>query len=189
VQIETTRFGKVSVDKVDILHFPDGILGFENHKDYFLFDPGDDTLILWLQSATNPEIAFPVLEPKIFNRDYKFKLTPNELEQLSIEKLSEALVFSIITIPDDVRNMSANMKAPLVINAKNCMGRQAVLSQNEYSVKHSIFNELKAQLSMIHSRTSDETAVGTPEATSDINDHVLTVLNPREFHEAPRAWA
>jgi flagellar assembly factor FliW len=187
VEIETTRFGNVSVDKVDILHFPDGILGFEDQKDYFLFDPGDDTLILWLQSATKPEIAFPVLEPKIFNRDYKFKLTPNELEQLGIEKINEALVFSVITIPEDVRNMSANMKAPLVINPKNCLGRQAVLSQNEYSVKHSIFNELKAQLSLIHNRATPP-ADADRGIESDINEHVLTVLNPGEFFETPRAW-
>ena len=51
MKITTTRFGELEVDKKDIIEFTEGLLGFENLKKFFIVDPGDQTLILWLQST------------------------------------------------------------------------------------------------------------------------------------------
>jgi flagellar assembly factor FliW len=74
-------------------------------------------------------------------------------------------VFSILTIPEDVTQMTANLKAPLVINIGGQIAKQVVLQENEYSIKHLMFKELRAHLITIASQrqTSDVVAanVGT----------------------------
>ena len=153
MKVNTSRFGVVEVSNSDIMDFPDGLLGFETLKKFFIVDPADETLILWLQSVDNADVAFPVLEPKLFKADYKVRLSANELRSLKIDstKDKDTLVYCILTIPADVNAMTANLKAPLVINIASQTARQVVLQENEYSVKFSIYKELVAlMLSSVH---------------------------------------
>jgi len=144
MKINTSRFGAVEVAESDIIHFSDGLLGFESLKRFFIVDPADETLILWLQSADAADVAFPILEPKLFKPDYKVRLSANELRVLRIDstKSKETLVYCILTIPADVAAMTANLKAPIVINTDSQLARQVVLQENEYSVKFPVYKQL-----------------------------------------------
>jgi flagellar assembly factor FliW len=146
MKVNTSRFGIVDVSDTDIVEFTDGVLGFESLKKFFIVDPADDTLILWLQSADSDEVAFPILEPKLFKADYKVRLSANELRTLNIASAAgkDTLVYCILTIPEDVTTMTANLKAPVVINTTSQLARQVVLQENEYSVKFSMYRELLA---------------------------------------------
>ncbi len=143
MRINTTRFGELEVQANELFQIPEGILGFENQKTFFFVDPNDQTLILWLQSKDDPALAFPVIEPKIFNPEYTLKLLPSELESLDLTDLSNASVYCILTIPKQVTDMSANLKAPLIINNKTKNGRQIVLQDSKLEVKLPIYTELK----------------------------------------------
>ena len=151
MKVVTTRFGELEVHPEEVIHFPEGILGFPELHQYCLVDPADDTLILWLQSLDQPEVAFPVLEPKIFKTDYTVRLSAQELKLLRLEKIHQSIVFSILTIPKDVTQMTANLKAPIVVNLADQVGRQVVLQENEYTLKHLMFKELKMHLTTIQS--------------------------------------
>ena len=76
-----------------------------------MVDPGDSTLILWLQSTEEEKIAFPIIEPKILKPDYVAKLLPSDMKSVEIESLSDAKIYSILTIPTNISQMSANLKA------------------------------------------------------------------------------
>lgn len=144
MKVNTSRFGTVDVADTDIVEFSDGLLGFEGLKRFFIVDPADDTLILWLQSVDSAEVAFPILEPKLFKGDYKVRLSANELRSLKIDSTTskDTLVYCILTIPHDVSAMTANLKAPIVVNTSSRVARQVVLQENEYSVKFSMYREL-----------------------------------------------
>jgi len=165
VIIKTGRFGQLTVGDDETVLIPGGILGFPEYKKFCLVDPGDDTLILWLQSMENSSIAFPILEPKIFKPDYTARLSAAELRELKLENINQSAVFSILTIPEDVAQMTANLKAPLVINLKEQLAKQVVLQENEYSIKHEMFKELRAHLITIHSqKRSVQAQVGEEQA-------------------------
>ena len=85
VIIKTSRFGNLEVSENEIINFTEGFLGFENLQKYFIVDPSDNTLILWLQSVEDEKVAFPIIEPKIFSPDYVVKLTNYELQVSSHE--------------------------------------------------------------------------------------------------------
>ncbi|MGZ3650221.1 MAG: flagellar assembly protein FliW [Bdellovibrionota bacterium] len=146
MKVNTSRFGVVEVADTDVMEFSDGLLGFEHLKRFFIVDPADETLILWLQSADLADVAFPILEPKLFKGDYKVRLSANELRSLRIDATNkkDTLVYCILTIPAEVSAMTANLKAPIVINTTSRQARQVVLQENEYSVKFAMYKELLA---------------------------------------------
>lgn len=169
--VKTGRFGEITVGDDEKVVIPQGILGFPELTRYCLVDPGDETLILWLQSLENPEVAFPVLEPKVFRTEYSARLSAAELRELKLSNINQSAVFSILTIPEDVTMMTANLKAPLVINLKEQTARQVVLQENEYSIKHLMFKELRAHLITINSQKRDRASAsvaGTAVAIKSI---------------------
>lgn len=172
MKVNTTRFGELKVDKNDIIIFNEGILGFENLKKYFIVDPGDSTLILWLQSLEEPSIAFPIIEPRIFQPDYTVQLVPMELNSLELESLNKAKSYAVLTIPEKLSEMTANLKAPLVINAEKNIGRQIVLQNNKLSVKHEMYKELKTYIVNYHSDDSRRTNVNMSNQNQQSNDNL-----------------
>ncbi len=128
--VQTSRFGAVSLTAEDILEFPEGILGFANLKKFVLLDDPNDEIFAWLQSCEVPGIAFPILEPELFVQNYHVVLTKHDMEALSMSPNDSTRYFAIITIPDDATLMTANLKAPVVINIDKRVARQCVLQDN-----------------------------------------------------------
>jgi flagellar assembly factor FliW len=167
LKIQTTRFGELQVNNDDVILFKEGILGFDKLTKFFVVDPGDNTLILWLQSAENGAIAFPMIEPKIFKPDYIVKLIPNEMTSLELESLNGALIYSILTIPKNISEMSANLKAPIVINNKAKIARQIVLQDNKLDVKFEMYKELKKYIVTF---SSDDSRRNSQNVSTKINE-------------------
>lgn len=170
--IKTGRFGQITVGDDETILIPQGILGFPEYRRFCLVDPGDETLILWLQSLEDPDIAFAVLEPKIFKSDYAARLSAVELRELKLDNINQSAVFGILTIPEDVTRMTVNLKAPLVINLKEQLARQVVLQENEYSIKHEMFKELKAHLITMSSQKR-----GPPTQDSSVRSGPISIKN------------
>ncbi|MBD66833.1 MAG: flagellar assembly protein FliW [Halobacteriovoraceae bacterium] len=162
MKVNTTRFGELQVNKQDVINFSEGLLGFENLKQFFVVDPGDSTLILWLQSIEDSNIAFPIIEPKIFKPDYIAKLLPADMNSVKLESTKDAKIYSILTIPSDITQMSANLKAPIVINNQQNIARQIVLQDNKLSVKYEMYKELKSYIVAYASDDSRRTNTEAP---------------------------
>ncbi len=144
--VQTGRFGQIEVTTDEIIYIPSGILGFPEDHDFCLVDSADDTLILWLQSLKSPHLAFPILEPKIFKPDYVVRLSAAELRELRLQSIKDASVFTLLSFPQELTEMTANLKAPLVINTKQKVAKQVVLQENDQPIKHPMFKELRAHL-------------------------------------------
>ncbi|WP_409479178.1 flagellar assembly protein FliW [Pseudobdellovibrio sp. HCB154] len=144
--INTTRFGQVNLQQDDIITFPEGLLGFQDLRNFVLLDDPNDDIFAWLQSCELPSIAFPVLEPEIFGQYYSVNLTKNELELLKIKADQKPTFMNIITIPDDPTQMTANVKAPIVINPEARIARQCVLQDNNLAIREPIFVKLQSRV-------------------------------------------
>jgi flagellar assembly factor FliW len=174
VKIDTTRFGTLEVDKCDVITVKDGILGFEHLKRFFIVDPGDQTLILWIQSIDDQSVAFPIIEPKFFQPNYSIKLLPAELASLELTDLTDTSVYSILTIPKIVSEMSANMKAPIIINNKTKIARQIVLQNNKLEVQLPMYMELRRYIVDYTSDDSIRTNAGRNENIASTHDDLTT---------------
>lgn len=144
--IHTSRFGVITVTAEDVIQFPEGLLGFnELHKFVLLDDPADE-IFAWLQSCQEPGIAFPLLEPELFASNYKVQLTKHDMEILGLKSTEGIRSFSIITIPADPTQMTANLKAPIVINVATRVARQCVLQDNSLAIREPIFTRLQQRV-------------------------------------------
>jgi len=148
IEIQTSRFGRVQCQDEDLILFPEGILGFADLRRFVLLDDPSDEIFAWLQSCEVPQIAFPVLEPELFAPTYQMNLTKHDLENLGIaSKKSDGIrSFSIITIPEDPTQMTANLKAPIVINIEKRTARQIVLQDNNLAIREPIFSKLQSRV-------------------------------------------
>ena len=180
MKVNTTRFGELEVKNEDIINFSEGLLGFENLTKFFVVDPGDSTLILWLQSTEDSSIAFPIIEPKIFKPDYVAKLLPADMSSVDLENISNAKIYSILTIPSDITTMSANLKAPVVINNQKNIAKQIVLQDNKLSVKYEMYKELKMYIVSYASNDNTRTTVSAPKVETQ------TTIEPKTSTPAPK---
>lgn len=168
--IQTSRFGAVQLQDEDVIEFPEGILGFNDLRKFVLLDDPNDEIFAWLQSCEIPQIAFPVLEPELFAQNYQIVLTKHDLESLGLSKQEKIRSFSIITIPEDATQMTANLKAPIVINIEKRMARQIVLQDNNLAIREPIFAKLQSRVvanpqTSIKSQASDwGVAIRLPDA-------------------------
>jgi flagellar assembly factor FliW len=144
--IQTTRFGEVKFSQSETLEFAEGLLGFGPLRRFILLDDPNDEIFAWLQSCENAEIAFPVLEPELFTAQYKIELSKSDLEALQLESLADGRCLTIITIPVDPTQMTANMKAPIVLNPKKKIARQCVLQDNSLQIREPIFSKLQQRV-------------------------------------------
>jgi flagellar assembly factor FliW len=144
--IQTSRFGPVKLQDEDVIEFPEGILGFNDLRKFILLDDPNDEIFAWLQSCEVAQIAFPVLEPELFTQNYQILLTKHDLESIGLTKPEKIRSFSIITIPEDATQMTANVKAPIVINIEKRIARQIVLQDNNLAIREPIFQKLQSRV-------------------------------------------
>ena len=91
-------------------------------------------------------MAFPVLEPELFGHNYKISLNRTDLESLKLQATETPGFLNIITIPDDPTQMTANIKAPIVMNLALRIARQCVLQDNHLAIKEPIFTKLQSRV-------------------------------------------
>ncbi len=144
--VYTSRFGVISITDEDVIHFHEGLLGFNELNRFILLDDPNDEIFAWLQSCQEPGIAFPLLEPELFSATYRVQLTKHDLDILGLKSHEGLRAFSIITIPADPTQMTANMKAPIVINVASRLGRQCVLQDNSLAIREPIFTQLQQRV-------------------------------------------
>ncbi len=144
--IKTSRFGLVELKSEDVLTFSEGLLGFQDLRQFVLLDDPNDDIFAWLQSCELPSVAFPVLEPEIFGHKYVTSLNRSDFESLQLKANQLPAHLNIITIPDDPTLMTANIKAPIVINLELKLARQCVLQDNNLAIKEPIFTKLQSRV-------------------------------------------
>lgn len=144
--VHTSRFGAIAITAEDVINFPEGLLGFNELRRFVLLDDPSDEIFAWLQSCEEPNIAFPLLEPELFASGYSVQLTKHDMENLGLAPNEGFRCFTIITIPQDPTQMTANLKAPVVINVTKRVARQCVLQDNSLAIREPIFTRLQQRV-------------------------------------------
>ena len=139
----TKAFGVRELDDRQRIRLPFGLLGFENLHDFALLD-AEQAPFYWLQSLEVVEIAFVLIDPRVFRPDYAPGVDAAELAEIGLEKPEDALAFAIVTIPEEPRGMTANLQGPLLVNRETRVGRQCISNDPRWQVRHSILAELAA---------------------------------------------
>lgn len=147
MQIKSKLFGEIEIQDDKIITFEHGIMGFEELKKYALvFDSDKPTpnKIMWLQSAEISDLAFPVIDPTLIMGEYNPVVEDEWLAPIGgYETEEDLLVLCILTVPSDISKMTANIKAPLIINGITKKGCQIIANNDEYSVRYNVYDILQ----------------------------------------------
>ena len=138
--LETKDYGTIEYEESDLIHFTDGLFGFNDLKDYIplVLDENEDNTILLLQSIENTDIAFVIINPFSLDPDYNPVLSPEELSYLNVKSENDLSYYVICVLRNDHKDNTVNMKAPIVINPDKRIGMQVILSQSEYGFRHKL---------------------------------------------------
>ena len=121
-----------------VIHFPGGLLGFENLKDYRLFNSETEENLYWLKPVDDEVIEFAVTTPQIYQVDYEISLDDKDESQLDIDEGDELAV--LVTLSKNTSSqenstlLNANFIAPILINMNKKLGMQKILNKQQNPV-------------------------------------------------------
>jgi len=143
--VNTSRFGQIEVPRDKIITMKRPILGFEQLHHFCLIEIDELRPFMWLQATEEPAVAFLVVNPVLIFPEYSIEVNSNEVAELKIDRVESVETYVIVTTPEDPRMMSANLQGPILVNTENNLGKQLVLVNSKYKVKHMILNALEKQ--------------------------------------------
>ncbi len=141
-----TRFGTSETSENKIIDFPAGLPGFEDLRKFIIVEADNTKPIYWLQSIENKHIALPVIVSFAIINDYNIDIRENELEDLDLESKNDLLILNVVVIPEDVRKMTVNLAAPVVINAKRGIGKQIIIDAAELPLRFPVYEAIRNSL-------------------------------------------
>ncbi|RGG42085.1 flagellar assembly protein FliW [Roseburia sp. AF22-2LB] len=141
----TRLFGEIEIDESKIITFEDGIIGFPDMKKFTLIfdeEKEDRPSISWLQSMDEPEIAFPVMDPLFVCETYNPSVEDELLKNLGTIKEDNLYVLVTVTVPQNIKELAVNLKAPIVINTDTRKASQIIV-EDDLPVRYRIYEILE----------------------------------------------
>ena len=133
--IETSRFGALTVEDGDVIIFPKGIPGFDDHREWVIAGEDDDP-IKWLQSVHDAEVALPVTPPSVILDRYAPRFADEELEEVRLGSDENMMLLVVLSLPPGAPwDMTANLRAPIVLNHVKRIGKQIIALNEDYPLK------------------------------------------------------
>jgi flagellar assembly factor FliW len=116
------------------LTFEGGLAGFPASETYDLVEvPGAGSLFR-LVSRDEPGVEFVVAPPSLFFPAYAPVIDDAAADRLGLVDADDALLLVVLTLGADVRQATANLLAPLVVNQRD--GRAAqVVAQGDHPLR------------------------------------------------------
>ncbi len=136
MRIDTREWGTLEVDESAIVHFPEGLLGFEELRQFVFIDAEEFRPFVWFLSIDNPEVGFAVAEPHYFSAaSYEVSLSEADEGLLELSEGDSIALFVVVSIDDRGREITGNLKGPIVFNTRNRLAKQLVVYGSAYSVR------------------------------------------------------
>ncbi|MCL2386789.1 MAG: flagellar assembly protein FliW [Defluviitaleaceae bacterium] len=143
-KFNTKHFGEINYDPERVIHFPEGIPGFPESKNYLLMSENEDEdMFFWLQSVDDGDVAFTLMDVYKVLLDYDPQVEEDDIFELGKIENTPLLIYNIVVIPDYTRNMRVNLRAPVVINLGTGLGKQVICNNEDYPIRFMIFEEME----------------------------------------------
>lgn len=146
MKAETRYFGTVDIEDEKVLNFPMGIIGFENLKKFALIydiEREEKSKISWLQSLEEPALALPVISPFDIKEEYTPIIEDELMKNIGDPADADTLIFVTMSIPSDLTKMTANLKAPIIINTVNREAMQVIVENEGYIIKYNVYDAIQ----------------------------------------------
>ena len=144
--IETKHFGNITINSIDVLKFPNGILAFEDFTSFVIIPQDNESVFHWLQSLEDPKLSFLLLEPYGLLPDYVPDIYANEIENIfGSRDIAGLSIWCIVTIPPNhPEKMTINTQGPIVISTEKRLGGQFISNNESHLVRMPVLELVEA---------------------------------------------
>ncbi|HWQ30247.1 MAG TPA: flagellar assembly protein FliW [Negativicutes bacterium] len=139
--IKSKFFGEIEMDDNSLITFEDGIPGFPDLHKYVIIPDDENECLSYLQSLEQRNVCFIIMPSVFIDNSYDIEISEVTVNKLELEVPEDALIYTILNIPEHFKDTTANLKAPIIINSKNNRGIQEILDDERYSIRHRIVKE------------------------------------------------
>lgn len=137
MRLKTKYFGEIECPEENMLHFPDGLFGFEEEKKFFLLPfEGSEGSILCFQSAVTPGLAFVAVNPFSLKPDYAPILSAGELKAMEVERSEDLCFYALCVVRSPVADSTVNLRCPVAVNDRTGRAIQVILEEGDYHMHH-----------------------------------------------------
>lgn len=136
MRIHSHRFGELDVPEETVFRFPEGLVGLGQFKQFVLLEDPESADLIWLQSVEEPRFALATVLSAKLGSEYTVDLQAADCETLKLTNAEEAEILVILNRVDG--NFHANLKGPVILNVGAMLGKQVVLHNPLYDVRHAI---------------------------------------------------
>jgi flagellar assembly factor FliW len=121
------RLGRIDYAPDRVLSFAEGIYGFEHESRYVLWDDERFLPFRWLISENNPDIMFPVLDPRLIVPEFAPPWDDPNMDS----------ILAIVTLGGS-DPVTMNLRAPILFSSKTRTGKQAILADGDYPLHYPV---------------------------------------------------
>lgn len=133
--LNTKYHGNREYEEKEVIVFNNGLPGFEELKKYILFDLDGNNMFSILHSIEDTSLGFVLISPFLVVKEYEFEINEDIEKDINIEKIEDLIILNTVNVNSDPNKMTTNLKAPIVINTKNNLGEQIILTDEKYSLR------------------------------------------------------
>lgn len=137
MELSTKVHGDISYKQDEVITFKKGLPGFEGLTKFILFEYKENPVFSVLHSIEDENIGLFVINPFNFFKEYEINLKDETIGELLIEAESDVIIINTITLGKD--SITTNLKAPIILNIKNKLGKQIILEREDYKIKQPLF--------------------------------------------------
>lgn len=154
----TSPLGDIEVDREAILVFPEGLPGFEQLTQFIIVTLEKYIPFQFMQSLENPEVSFPIIRPELFHPDFHPRISDFELRAIRLKSVAEAEIYSIATVGEEPCEVTVNLRAPLLVNRSERLGKQCILADESYDLRYPVLtsNDKKSRKAATCSYSPEE---------------------------------
>lgn len=136
-----TEFGEMEISDKDIIHFEQGLLGFDEVTQYFLINHDEQGMIMTMQNADGEVPQFVVLDPYAVIADYNPILPYSAVNYFGKSNVDNLKYLVIAVVKEDFNETVVNLKSPIVIDPKTQKAAQVILENSDYVMQYNVFSD------------------------------------------------
>ena len=135
VMLDSLVLGEVEVAPECVFSFDNGLRGFETHTQFALVPAARESLY-WLQSLTDRDVVFLLIDPFVASPGFEVDLGLTERTALALDSSADVLVLAIVTLPSgNMDAPTANLRGPIVLNARRQVAQQIMSAVPGHEVR------------------------------------------------------
>lgn len=146
MELKTPQLGILHYEEKEVFLFTEGLYGFEHLKRFLLIPGKIDSVFEYLQSIEDVHVTFILAAPNDIVEDYILTIAQSDMGKVKATSEIDLQDYVIVTVPENIEEISVNLLGPIVINKRLKIGGQLISQNSEHSTKYKIFKQVQAKV-------------------------------------------